>query len=113
MNPVSGTDMQQMGNTLDNLSTSVLNFPLTDTEAVLLEAARLVKFGELQDVQLEEGDRKVYKRLTSQQKSFIETLRKEGVTFLHVVVVHNGYPSQIEITGNYGFIKYRRKIRFS
>lgn len=110
---MSGTVTPQSDNTLDNMTTSVLNFPLTDTEAALLQAATLVKFGELLEVELKEEDRKVFRKITPQQKAFIKALREENVTFLHTVVVHNGYPSQIEIDGKFGIIKYRRKIRFN
>jgi len=102
-----------MDNTLDNIPTSVLNYPLTATEATILDAACDIKFGELLDVTIIESEQTVLKPLAPQQKAFIETLRDEGLSFLHTVVVHNGYPSQIEIDGKFGDIKYRRKIRFN
>jgi hypothetical protein len=108
-----GTDALHLGNTLDKIPTSVLNFPLTDAEAVLLQAAKHVRHGELQDVELIDGERKVFKELEPQQKAFISALRKEGITYMHTVIVHNGYPMQAEIDGQFCGIKFRRKIRFN
>jgi hypothetical protein len=108
-----GTDALHLGNTLDNIPTSVLNFPLTDAEAVLLAAARLVKYGELQNVELVAGEQKVLKKLSPQQKACIETLRAEGITYIHKVIVYDGYPMQVEIDGKFYGIKYRRRIRFN
>lgn len=102
-----------MDNTLDNTATDVLNYPLTATEATILDAACHIKFGELLEVVIIESEQTVLKPLTPQQKAFIEVLRDEGLRFLHTIVVHNGYPSQIEIDGKFGDIKYRRKIRFN
>jgi hypothetical protein len=108
-----GTDALHLGNTLDNIPTSVLNFPLTDAEAVFLAAARMIKFGELQNVELVAGEQKVLKKLSPQQKACIEALRTEGITYMHKVIVFQGYPVQAEISGQFFGIKYRRKIRFN
>jgi hypothetical protein len=113
MNENTGTDALHLGNTLDRMPIYVLNFPLTETETVLLAAARHVKFGELQNVELVAGEQKVLKKLSPQQKACIEKLRTEGITYIHRVIVHNGYPMQAEISGKFFGVKYQRKIRFT
>jgi hypothetical protein len=101
-----------MDNTLDKTAPSMLHL-LTDSEAAILDAANHVKFGELLDVEVEDGERKVSRRITATQIAFIMTLRSEGLSRLDTIIVHNGSPSQIEIDGKFGTIKYKRKIRFN
>ena len=110
---MNGTVMNQMDNSLDKNSTSVLNFPLTPTEAAILAAAQELQFGELLNVAVEDSASRIPMTLSAQQKAFIQTLRKQGVRYLDTIIVHNGYPSQIEIEGQFGDIHYRRKIRFT
>jgi hypothetical protein len=110
---MNGTDTLHLGDTLDNTGTSVLNYPLSEIEVAILDAARRVKFGELLDVEVSQTEPRHHRSLNPQQKAFVEVLRNESLTFLHTVVVHNGCPSQIEIDGKIGDIRYRRKIRFN
>ena len=86
---------------------------LTETEAAILDAAACVKFGELLNIEIEEGERRVSKLITAAQVAFVNLLRDEGIARLDCIIVHQGIPSQIEISGPYGTIKYKRKIRFS
>ena len=108
-----GIDALHLGNNLDRTPIGVLNYPLTQDELDILEAAAFIQFGELVNVEITQGEPRYPKPLSPQQKAFIERLRTEKVNFLHTVVVHNGYPQQIEIDGQFGSIQYRRKIRFN
>lgn len=102
----------QMDNRLDNTPHTMLHL-LTEHEAAILDAANHVRFGELLGVEIEAGRPVVSRRLSSAQIAFIKTLRDEGLLKLDSIIVHNGIPSQIEVDGRFGTIKYRRKIRFS
>ena len=110
---MTGTIRHQTGYNLDKTSTSVLNYPLTPTEAAILMAAQEIQFGELLQVVIEDSDELVPMTLTGPQKAFVETLRKQGIRYLDSIVVHNGNPQQIEVEGAFGSIQYRRKIRFT
>src|SRR5512134_3014777 len=110
---MSGTYMNQSVRTLDKTSTSVLNFALTPTEAVILAAAAEIQFGELLDVEVKAENAFVLMNLSAAQHAFVKTIRKEGVRYLDSITIHNGYPSQIEIEGQFDRIHYRRKIRFT
>ena len=46
---MSRTLANQMDNTIDKTATCVLNYPLTPTEAAILEAAKWLQFGELRE----------------------------------------------------------------
>jgi hypothetical protein len=100
-----------MEHSLDSRSTSVLK--LTRDEAAILDAAAEIKFGELLEVGVEHGEQEILRVLHPEQLKFIHTLREEGLTHLHHIIVHNGFPSQIEVLGTFGSIQYRRKIRFN
>ncbi len=86
---------------------------LTETEAAILDAAACVRFGELLNIEIEEGERRVSRLITAAQVAFVNLLRDEGIAKLDCIIVHQGIPSQIEIYGKHGTIKYKRKIRFS
>jgi hypothetical protein len=102
-----------MDTTIDRTLTGVLNL-LTEQEASILDAAALVKFGELVNVEVDSKAKPtVSRRLTDVQIAFIKVLRNEGVTRLDSIIVHNGVPSQIEIYGMHKTIQYKRKIRFN
>lgn len=101
-----------MDNILDKTAPSMLHL-LTTNEAAILDAAAHVKFGELLDVEIVTGEPSVPRKINAAQISFIKTLRDEGLAKLDTIIVHNGIPSQIEVDGVFGTIKYRRKIRFS
>lgn len=109
---MNGTSVHRLDNTLDKTSTSVLNYPLTPTEAAILAAAQEIQYGELLKVTVEESSERIPMTLSRQQKVFVETLRKQGIRYLESIIVHNGYPQQIEVEGAFGSIQYRRKIRF-
>ena len=109
---MTGTVTNRLVHNLDKTSTSVLNFPLTPTEAAILAAAQEIQYGELLKVAVEESSERVPMTLSSQQKAFVETLRKQGIRYLESITIHNGYPQQIEVEGAFGSIQYRRKIRF-
>ena len=101
-----------MDNNIDKTDPSMLHL-LTEQEAAILDAANHVKFGELIGVEVEDGERRVSRKITAAQIAFVKVLRDEGLTHLDSIVVHNGYPSQIEIDGRFRTIKYKRKIRFN
>jgi hypothetical protein len=101
-----------MDNNIDRTDPSMLHL-LTEQEAAILDAASHVRFGELIEVEVVDGERMVSRKITAAQIAFIKVLRDEGLTLLDNIVVHNGSPSQIEIDGRFGTIKYRRKIRFN
>jgi hypothetical protein len=101
-----------MENTIDNTAPSMLHL-VTASEAAILDAAAVVKFGELLDVEINHEGPKIPRRLTAVQIAFIKALRDEGLTKLDTIIVHNGTPSQIEIYGTALDIKYKRKIRFN
>ena len=109
---MTGTNTNRMVHNLDKNAMCVLNFPLTPTEAAILMAAQEIQFGELLQVVIEDSDERVPMTLTSPQKAFVETLRRQGIRYLDSIVVHNGNPQQIEVEGAFGSIQYRRKIRF-
>jgi hypothetical protein len=109
---MSRTFANQLVNTIDKTPISVLNYPLTPTEAAILAAAQEIQFGELLRVAVEDSSERVPMTLSSQQKAFVETLRNQGIRYLDTIIVHNGYPQQIEVEGAFGSIAYRRKIRF-
>ena len=109
---MSGTSANHLVDNLDKTSTSVLNYPLTPTEAAILAAAQEIQYGELLKVAVEDSGERVPMTLSRQQKVFVETLRKQGIRYLESITIHNGYPQQIEVEGAFGSIQYRRKIRF-
>jgi hypothetical protein len=110
---MSGIDTLHLGDNLDRTATPVLHYLLTECEAAILDAASRVQYGELLDVEVASEERTLQRLLSPQQKAFIEALRREGLTFLQIVIVHNGCPSQVEVDGQYSDIRYRRKIRFN
>ena len=109
---MSRTIANQLVSTIDKTPISVLNYPLTPTEAAILEAARWLQFGELMEVEVKDSPERIHMPLTAPQKAFIEALRQRGLRYLDKVTVHNGYPQQIEIDGTIEGIKYKQKIRF-
>jgi hypothetical protein len=106
------TVVNQSDNTLDRTGTCVLNYPLTPTEAGILEAAKWLQFGELLEVEVKDSPERIHMPLTAPQKAFIEALRNRGIRYLDRITVHNGYPQQIELDGMVEGIKYKQKIRF-
>jgi hypothetical protein len=101
-----------MDNTIDRNGTFMLNYPLTPTEATILAVAKEIQFGEMTEVDFKDSRERVCMTLTAPQKAFIETLRNRGIRYLDKIVIHNGYPQQIEIAGEMEGIKYKQKIRF-
>jgi hypothetical protein len=100
-----------MGHNLDKTPLPVLY--LSQSEVEILDAAAHVKFGELLQVEIGRGQAEFRRQVTPTQASFIGILRDQGLTYLDVIVVHNGAPQQIEINGTHGKIKYKRKLRFT
>jgi hypothetical protein len=109
---MSRTFANQLVNTIDKTATCVLNYPLTPTEAAILEAARWLQFGELMEVEVKDSPERIHMPLTAPQKAFIEALRNRGIRYMDKVTVHNGYPQQIELDGQVEGIRYKQKIRF-
>jgi hypothetical protein len=81
-------------------------------EAGILEAAKWLQFGELLEVEVRDSPERIHMPLAAPQKAFIEALRSRGIRFLDKIVVHNGYPQQIELDGIVEGIRYKQKIRF-
>ena len=110
---MTGTVTNRLVGNLDKTSTSVLNYPLTPIEATILAAAAEIEFGELLEVEVRDSQERIHMPLTAPQKAFIEALRNRGIRYLDRIMVHNGYPQQIEIDGVMEGIKYTKKIRFT
>jgi len=106
--------MHQTDNTIDKTSTSVLkSFLVTTCEASILDAAAHIGFGDLLAVEIPTDQKaETTRNLSANQIAFVSALRTGGLSFLDVIIIHNGMPSQIEILGQFAGIKYRRKIRF-
>ena len=106
------TSMNQTVHTLDKTPISMLNYPVTPTEATILAVAQEIRFGEMLEVEVKDSPERIPLPLTATQKAFIEALRQRGIRYLDRITVHNGYPQQIEIDGLIEGIRYTQKIRF-
>jgi hypothetical protein len=100
-----------MDNNIDKTHPPVLY--LSEQEAAVLDAALHVRFGELLNVEIGRGEPKITRQVAPPQAAFIQTLRQEGLTHLDTIIVHNGFPQQVEIDGTFRNITYKRKLRFN
>ena len=95
------------------MSTDMLQFTLTAGEAQVLDAATQIQFGELLSVDLTAEAPSISRQIPKASAAFVEKIREQQLFFFHTIVIHNGFPTQAEIEGKFGEIKYRRKIRFT
>jgi hypothetical protein len=84
---------------------------ITQAEEEVIKACTVCLYGELQNVQIDDGPQSVSRELSPGQEKFIDLLRDKGITFADTIVVHNGQPMQLEVEGTSGNIKYRQKLR--
>jgi hypothetical protein len=93
--------MQQSGTLLVSIS-----------EKAVLDAASVVGFGELREVNVFPGS-EILTSVSARQEAFIRKLRTEKETFFSVLVIHDNVPIQAEISGSAYGLNYIKKIRFS
>lgn len=83
---------------------------ITTNQKAVFVASLNCEFGELMDVDLTKNDL-INVSLTRDQVRFIDLLNDNAVLYAHRILVHNGIPTQVEIDGMSGKIKYRRRLR--
>ena len=85
--------------TIDNARTIVLQsseFVVNQSEADLLDLIDTIHYGNIKDVVLKQGERNIYRRMSSRRKSLIDFMR-EGNIKIDEMIVHDSEVSYIEI----------------
>jgi hypothetical protein len=84
---------------------------ITQAEEEVIKACTACLYGELQNVQIDDGPQSVSRELSPGQEKFVSLLRDRGIAFADAIVVHNGQPMQLEVKGTFGQIRFVQKLR--
>lgn len=82
---------------------------LTAQEAHILDVASRIKFGEILNAEVHGKERVKERILTEGQQRFVNLIREEGWLCIDKIVVHNGEPATLEITGEDSGLEYKIK----
>jgi hypothetical protein len=86
---------------------------LSAYEALLLDAATEVAFGELHHIEMvpSRPDEAFTRRITEQQLKFLNIVRELGAVSLDKVLVQNGVPVFLEMEGENNGIQFTKKYK--
>ena len=89
---------------------SVQKITVSVSENSLLDAMKELKFGEMKDVNVDDGMPRIDRALTEKQVALVNFIR-DGNQHIDKLVVHEGEPMQVETYMNVKGFHCVRKIR--